>query len=65
MRVDAVLHPASCILPGFPLPRPRSRQTVRTGAGKRDTGRGTEPWQEAWGAGSTLSYFRRRQIMGV
>lgn len=47
MRVDAVPQPAS----SRPLP---SRPTVRTGAGKRYTRRGTEPWQEAWGAGSIL-----------
>lgn len=47
MRVAVVPQSAS----SCPLP---SRQTARIGAGKRDARRGTEPWQEAWGAGSIL-----------
>lgn len=44
MRVDAVPQPAS-----FCLPPPHLLQTVRTRAGKGDTRRGTEPWQEVGG----------------
>lgn len=53
MRVDAVPQPAS-----FCLPPPHLLQTVRTRAGKGDTRRGTEPWQEV-GGGQGSSYFRR------